>query len=267
MVAWRDGRRHVGLAPSGHVTRILLSKQWSSLSEHTRVNSGERHRTLEKCAHSAVFSPDNRWLLVPATSPNKVFLNRFDPESGKLTPNDPPFAKGPQGKNEARMPRHLVFHPTRPIVYTTNERGQPGVGVWTWNAERGVLTPLQNIVTQPGGFTGRITTADLHLTPDARYLYISNRDITDRQARTGKDSIVGFSVNAQTGRLNLIDHFPCEHMPRSFALDVTGRYVYVAGQGDDRLGAYRIDAQTGRLTKVTQYETAERPTWVHCMAP
>jgi hypothetical protein len=32
-----------------------------------------REIELEKKSHSAVFSPNNRFLLVPATEPNKVF--------------------------------------------------------------------------------------------------------------------------------------------------------------------------------------------------
>jgi len=222
---------------------------------------------FEKCAHSSIFSPDNRWLLVPATGPNKVFIDRFDAQSGKAVPNDPPFAEGPPDADAARCPRHLIFHPTRPFAYTSNERELPGVGAWKWDTDRGTLTRLQNIVTLPDGFTGRIATADLHLTPDARFLYVSNRDVTDRKARTGRDSIVGFSVDAATGRLALIGRFPCEHVPRSFVLDETGRFLYVAGQSDDRLGLYGINPTTGHLTKLTQYETGPRPIWVHCMSP
>lgn len=222
---------------------------------------------LEPKAHSSVFSPNNRWLLVPATGPNKVFQLAFDATTGMTTPNSPPFAPGPESEEDARQPRHLVFHPSLPIVYTTNERERPGVGVWEWDASEGLLDTTQNIVTQPEGFDGDITTADLHLTPDAKFLYVSNRDVTDRKARTGEDSIVGFSVDEESGKLTMIGHFPCEHVPRSFALDETGAFAYVAGQGDDRLGAYEIDPETGELTKVSQYETGARPIWVHVMSP
>lgn len=222
---------------------------------------------LEQKAHSAVFSPNNRFLLVPATGPNKVFQLRFDAESGKVEPNDPPHADGPQGGSEARQPRHLIFHPKLPIAYTTNEREHPGVGVWKWDPKKGQLRTVQNLVTQPEGFEGIITTADLHLTPDTKFLFVSNRDVTDRKAKTGKDSIVGFSVDPETGRLAMIGHTKCEHVPRSFDVDETGQFVYVAGQGDDRLGVYRIDPGKGTLTKVTQYEVGTRPSWVTCVIP
>ena len=220
---------------------------------------------LEPKSHSAVFSPDNRWLLVPATGPNKVFVNQFTAQVGTTKPNDPPFAGGPSGPNDARQPRHLIFHPNLSIVYTTNERERAGVGVWQWDTEAGVLKPVQNIVTQPTGFDGSITTADLHLTPDGRFLYVSNRDITERRAPTGRDSIVAFSVNGATGRLKLVGHTPCERIPRSFTIDKLGKYLYVAGQGDARLGAYRIE-ESGQLKKIKQYQVGKGPIWVETLS-
>ena len=220
---------------------------------------------LEKKAHSAVFSPDNHWLLVPATGPNKVFVNHFTAQVGTTEPNDPPFAPGPAGEGEAQQPRHLIFHPNLSIAYTTNEREQPGVCAWSWDTENGTLKPIQNIVTHPDGFEGKITTADLHLTPDARFLYVSNRDITERGAPQGEDSIVGFRVDPQSGRLELIDHYPCERVPRSFTIDQLGKFLYVAGQGDARLGAYRIES-TGALSKIGQYEVGAGPIWVETLS-
>ncbi len=219
---------------------------------------------LEEKAHSAVFSADNRWLLVPATGPNKVFVNAFHPEEGKLTPNKPPFGSGPAGEDEARQPRHLILHPAKKdILYTTNEREHPGVCVWKWDGEKGTLEPIQNIRTAPDQFEGRISTADLHITPNAKFLYVSNRNIVDRKSKpVGKSSIVGFRVDAADGRLTMIGHTPCENVPRSFCIDQTGKFVYVAGQIDNRLGVYAIDQDSGNLTKIEQHEVGKRPIWV-----
>jgi len=220
---------------------------------------------LEKRAHSAVFSPDNHWLLVPATGPNKVFVNHFMAQVGTAEPNDPPFASGPTGADEARQPRHLIFHPNLSLAYTTNEREQPGVGVWQWDTEKGTLNSIQNNVTHPEGFPGNITTADLHITPNARFLYVSNRDTTSRGAPTGEDSIVAFRVDPQTGHLAFIGHYPCERVPRSFTIDKLGKFLYVAGQGDARLGAYRIE-ESGALTKISQYEVGKGPIWIETLS-
>lgn len=221
---------------------------------------------LEKAAHSSVFSPNNKFLLVPATTPNKVFQLRFDDKNGTLTPNDPSFVSGPDpdGQN-ATQPRHLRFHPNGKIVYTTLEREMPGVGVWEWDAALGSLKLLQNISTFPEDWEGVITTADLHLTPDAKFLYVSNRDLTDRKATSGDSSIVRFSVDEKTGSLTFLGHTPCEHVPRSFAVDRAGEFVYVAGQSAGLLGVYSINQGTGDLTRVQQLETGKSPNWVMCV--
>ena len=233
-----------------------------------RIAKGEPVATmaLEKAAHSSVFSPDNRFLLVPATTPNKIFQLKFDAKTGALTKNDPPSASGPTGEGEAQQPRHLVFHPNNSkIAYTTLERTLPGVGVWRWDADKGTLEVIQNIPTIPDGFTGSITTADLHLTPDAKFLYVSNRDLTDRKAVTGDSSIVGFKVDAETGKLTLIGHTPAPQVPRGFAIDQAGEFLYAAGQTAAKLAIYRIDKATGALTEIERIGTGKGPNWVRCV--
>lgn len=212
---------------------------------------------LEPKAHGANFSRNNRWLLVPATGPNKVFVNVFDPDAATITPHDPPFATAPMAENQARHPRHLVFHSKLAgVVYTTNESKNPGVCVWRWDDEKGTLKPIQNVVTLPENFKERVSTSTLHLTPDARFLYVANR------SKKGQSSIVCLSVDKETGMLKLLDHFPCESVPRSFCIDKTGRFIYVAGQADQRLGVYKINQNTGGLEKVEQLNTGKNPFWV-----
>jgi 6-phosphogluconolactonase len=233
---------------------------------HEGIFEGEtlQELELEKKAHCTMFSPDNKWLLVPATEPNRVFVNAVDLATGRMTPGPSPFSMGPTGEDEARQPRHLIFHPQKAVVYTSNERENPGVCVWEWRAGDGVLTPVQNIVTQPDGYTGKISTADLHLTPDARFLYVSNRHKQDA-SEANHNSIVGFRVDGSTGRLSLIGRFACERVPRSFAVAPSGRFLFVAGQVEAKLGAYRIGAASGALTRVHQVEVGKGANWVSCL--
>ena len=75
--------------------------------------------SLEQKAHSVRFSADFKFLLVPATGPNKVFQLKYDASIGKLTPNDPPFAIGTT--SGAMQPRHLIFSKKHNIAYTSQE--------------------------------------------------------------------------------------------------------------------------------------------------
>jgi 6-phosphogluconolactonase len=186
-------------------------------------------------------------------------------ESGSLGKNDPFFVSGPTGENAAQQPRHLVFHPNGKIVYTTLERESPGVGVWKWDAEKGQLETIQNMITLPDGFPGTITTADLHLTPAAKFLYVSNRDLTDRKAVTGNSSIVGFRVDSGTGKLSLIGHTHCPQVPRAFAIDRAGEFLYAAGQVANKFEVFRIDPETGILTSIQMIDTGKGPNWVRCV--
>ncbi|MEM9018872.1 MAG: beta-propeller fold lactonase family protein, partial [Verrucomicrobiota bacterium] len=232
-----------------------------------KVGVGEPVATiqLEKAAHSSVFSPGNGFLLVPATTPNKIFQLRFDEESGEISPNDPPFVSGPVNEETAQQPRHIVFHPNGKIAYTTQERESPGVAAWSWDESTGQLELLQNVITFPENWEGSITTADLHLTPDTKFLYVSNRDLTDRKAVTGDSSIVGFTVDPETHLLELIGHTPCPQVPRSFAIDRAGEFVYVAGQTAAKLATYRLNGETGELTFVEEIDTLKSPNWVKCV--
>lgn len=221
--------------------------------------------TLEKAAHSAVFSPGNGFLLVPATTPNKIFQIRFDVEKGALAPAPTPFVEGPSAENTAQQPRHLVFHPNGKIAYTTQERESPGVAVWKWDESAGMLTRIQDLISYPDGFEGTITTADLHLTPDAKFLYISNRDLTDRKAPTGASSIVGYRVNPDDFTLSEIGHTPVPQVPRAFAIDRAGEYLYSAGQVAAKLEAFRINKETGILTSIQLLDTGNGPNWIQCV--
>lgn len=194
---------------------------------------------------------------MPATEPNKVFVNRFDADSGTLVPNDPAFAAGPTGEKEARQPRHLLFHPSKKsVVYSTNERDEPGICVWKWETEKGLLEPVQNIITMPDKFEGQISTVTLRITADAKFLFAPNRN------KEGQSSIVCFRTDPESEALTLIGHTPCVSVPRTFYLDRRNKFVYVAGQLDNRLGVYVIDLTVGKLSKVEQQPIGKRPMWM-----
>ncbi|MDF1816455.1 MAG: beta-propeller fold lactonase family protein [Verrucomicrobiales bacterium] len=216
---------------------------------------------LEKKAHSAVFSPDNRFLYVPATGPNKIFQLVFNSDTGALHPNQPSSAPGPKAETDARQPRHIILHPEIDIAYTTNEREMAGVGVWQFDREKGLLESVHGIPSVAGDGEG-MTTADLHLSVDSRFLFVSNRDIKNRKAAQGRDAIAVFAVNEKTGELSFVKRFPCERIPRSFAVGLEGKLLFVGGQGDNKLGVYRIDEANGHLSKLETHGLPGSPGWV-----
>ena len=221
-------------------------------------------KKTEQTAHCIEIDPSGRFVFVPHTSPNKVYQFHLDEKTGKLTPNDPPFVDGPDKDHKYHEPRHYAHHPTLKFAYTSNENGG-GITAWKFNPQTGTLSRMQTLSTLPPDYTGVSGAADIHITPDGRFAYVSNRDVTKRQAgESTKDTLAGVSLNPQTGMMKLIGYFPTAHFPRTFCIDLTGRFVYSAGQRSSTLFAYRIDRQTGKLKHFATYQTGEVPLWVMC---
>jgi 6-phosphogluconolactonase (cycloisomerase 2 family) len=118
-----------------------------------------------------------------------------------------------------------------------------------------MLNPIQNIVTKPN-IDGKFSTATLRMSPNSKFLFVSNRD------RGGKSSISSLKIDPGSGKLSLVGRTPCENVPRSFCLDGSGKFAFVAGQTDNRLGVYSINQSTGQLIKIQQHEVGKRPSWV-----
>ena len=205
----------------------------------------------EKTAHACLIDPTNRFVYIPHTKPNAIYQFRFDDTTGKLAPIQPIIVKGGGKPNQPAGPRHYTYHPTLEIVYAVNELDS-SVSAYQWDKANGGLTRFQSLTTLPANFTQRNTCADIHLTPDGRFLYASNR---------GHNSIAAYKLD-KDGLMTFIDRFETEPIPREFVIDAKGQYLYSAGQKSNKLAAYAIDSNTGRLSRIGNYDTPEGPVWV-----
>ena len=190
-------------------------------------------------AHVVVFSPDNRFLLVADLGLDKVLVYRFDAGTGKIEPNDPPFAALAPGSG----PRHLAFHPSKPWVYVINELSST-VTAFRYDSQRGALEEFQTVSTLPDGFEGENTTAEIAVHPSGKFLYGSNR---------GHDSIAVFQIDQEKGTLSGLATFPTRgEWPRNFALDPKGKFLFAANQRSDSVSIYSVDPATGHLEALGQ---------------
>jgi len=235
--------------------RWLLSAYYASgeVSVHA-IDDGGRlepegtwYKTAEK-AHCILPEPTNYFVFVAHTAPEAIFQFLFNEQTGQLIPNKLPVLRTPPRHG----PRHIVFHHKLNIAYIDNEQGS-SVTRYLMDRYHGTLTPRDTVTTLPADFVGDNSNADLRLTPDSRYLYVSNR---------GHDSLAGYSVAESDGRLTPIGFFPTEQTPRSFNIDPTGTFLYAAGQGSGKVAAYRIDDATGKLDRFATYEVGKAPWWV-----
>ena len=138
----------------------------------------DRKKT-ERTPHCIEIDPSGRFVFVPHTSPNKVYQFRLDGKTGRLIPNDPPFVDGPDNNHNYHEPRHYAHHPKLNVAYTSNENSG-GITAWKFDPAKGTLSRMQTLSTLPADYDGGSAAADIHITPDGRFAYVSNRDITER---------------------------------------------------------------------------------------
>ena len=202
-------------------------------------------------AHSVNIDPSGRFLLVCDLGIDRVMIYRLDEPPGKLSPNPVPFAQLDPGSG----PRHLAFHPDGKHVYVINELNNT-ITAFDYHAKWGGLTTKQVISTLPVGYTDVSYCADIHVHPNGKFLYGSNR---------GHESIAIFAIDEQ-GALTFIGHESVRgKWPRNFAIDPSGQLLYVANERSDNIVAFQIDPQTG-LLHATGYEISVPKPVMICFA-
>ena len=117
----------------------------------------------------------------PAPGPNAIFQFRFDPDTGHITPNDPPRVS----PREPGRPPPLLLSP-QPGHHLRFQRA----GVQRYRLQPGPghrrPEPLPDPVHAARGLSGkRNSCSQIQITPNGKYVYAPNR---------GHDSIAGFAV-------------------------------------------------------------------------
>lgn len=184
--------------------------------------------------HAAFFSADNRFLYVPDLGIDKVMIYAFDEKTGKLSTFKQPFAASEPGSG----PRHICFNPTNTHAYVIEELSGT---VAMYKSVNGKLKRGQRISSLSAGDTGFAGSADIHVSPDGKFLYASNR--------AASNTIAIFRINQKNGKLSLIGHqSTLGKSPRNFIVDPTGNFLLVANQNSDAIVIFKVDKETGLLT-------------------
>ncbi|MEY4612910.1 MAG: 6-phosphogluconolactonase [Planctomycetota bacterium] len=205
-------------------------------------------RQKEPHAHCIVVSPDNKYAFAADLGLDQVLCYKLDSKQGKITANDPPFARTPAGAG----PRHLTFHPNGKKVYVINELLN-SVTLFDYDSTKGSLREEQTISTLPGDFKGTSYCADLKITPDGKYLYGTNR---------GHDSIACYSIGAD-GKLTLVNIEPSLGKgPQNLAITSNGEWLLCANMPGKNVAIFRIDPKTGKIKPVGEPVSMPSPSCI-----
>lgn len=202
-------------------------------------SSIDPNRQTHAYAHSINCDPGGRFAITCDLGADKLFIYRFDPSAGKLSPNDPPSIAVLPGSG----PRHLTFSPDGRFVYAINEMGGT-VTAYSFDANNGILTEIQSATTLKDHEQGN-TSAEVQIDPSGRFLYASNRLTTNY--------LTIFAIDKASGKLTLIGYQDSlGKTPRNFRIDPTGKYLLAANQDSGTLALFAIDHKTGRLSPLGQ---------------
>lgn len=223
---------------SSGTVAVLPVRKDGSLGEAVTVKQHEgrgvnQERQEGPHVHATVLSPDNKTLLVPDLGIDKVMQYAFNASNGSLAAKATPFAKLGDGSG----PRHLDFHPNGKWAYLIQEMGGT---ITAFTFKNGSLQSFQTISTLPAGFSESFSTADIHVSPDGKFLYASNRDAVN--------DIVIYKIHPSDGKLSLVGHqSTLGKTPRNFNFDPSAKFLLVANQRSDDIIIFRRNPQSGLL--------------------
>jgi 6-phosphogluconolactonase len=244
---------------SGSATVIRLNPDGSlgaqtALVKHTGHGANPVFQTGPR-AHTIATSADNRFVVVADFGIDKLMVYKFDAAAGSLTPNDPPSVNVDPGGSG---PRRFIFDPGGKFGYVVSEMNGV-VNVFSWEAQKGVLTAIQAMPTMPAHFNDDPNAASLNpfhsaemmIHPNGKFLYASNR---------GPDTIVVLSVDPGKGTLKPVQEVSSRGlMPRSFGIDPSGDFLLAAGEVSDDVVVFHLDSATGRIIPTRGAARVETP--------
>ena len=255
----RSGRYMLGASYGGNLVSV------NPLRRDGRLEGPRQVIPTARNAHSIVIDRTNKYVFVPHLGTDQVFQFLFDEMTGWLMANTPPVLQLAQGSG----PRHLVLSPDNRFAYLLNELSatvttlalDAKTGLLSEVASASALPPDSKLVPgtprtgsgPPRNRDNDIWAADIHVTPDGRFVYASERT---------SSTIATLAADPASGRLTWIGSTPVEKQPRGFRIDPSGKFMVVSGEKSDTIGSYAIDPSTGALERVASAPTGKGSNWV-----
>ena len=225
-----------------------------SLDAEGRLQAEVQHiafagHTPERVAHihCIIPTPDKKYILATDLGNDRVYRFRYNKKVSKkaevLTAQQVAYQV-----SDRQGPRHLTFSKDGRFAYLINELGGECVVL---SYRKGKLKEVQRLMADEGGGRG---SADIHISPDGRFLYTSHR--------LKKDGIAIFAINAKKGALTKVGYQLTGVHPRNFAITPNGKYLLVACRDNNKIQVFQRNETTGELTETSQEIEVDKPTCI-----
>lgn len=197
--------------------------QFHGHGEHPR-------RQTQPHAHFVTFTPDGRRLWVSDLGTDRI--HTFPVTGGRALVDEAVMADVYIAPGAG--PRHVAFHPSLQRAYLIDEiDGMVNV----LDTAGDVPAVVQRVLADTAGGHG---CGDIHITPDGRFVYASNR--------LKGDGLAIFSVDIRTGLLTPAGNILTGPHPRNFDITPDGSRLLVGARDANAIEVYAIDTLTGTLS-------------------
>ncbi len=183
--------------------------------------------------HMVYFSPDKKYVLSNDLGTDKIYVYNYNPTASTevLSLKDSVSVKAGSG------PRHLTFSKNGKNIYLLQELDG---SLTTFDYEDGKLTQIDETSILPADFKGNFSSADIHISPNGKFLYASNR---------GEANNISIFKIMKKGKLELKGQVSTMGKgPRNFVIDPTGKFLLVAHQYTNNIVVFKINKRKGTLT-------------------
>lgn len=201
-------------------------------------------RQTKPHAHSIYLDSKNKFAYAVDLGIDKILVYSINSETGKL------ILRSAADIEPGSGPRHFVILPNGKFAYVINELNNK---IISFNVDKnnGSLDLIDTYSTLPADFNETSYCADIHIHPNGKFLYGSNR---------GHNSIAVFEINEETGGLKNIGFESTQgNWPRNFVIDPDGNFLLVANQKSNNINVFKINNITGLLEFTGISETVPSP--------
>ena len=230
-----DGKRVVTANYSGGSLSVFPLGRGGKLKERTQLFYGaaggpDTVRQARPHVHCVLFTPDGNHLVASDFSADRLLVFPVS-EQGVAADSTGEALAVPLEADYG--PRHIVFSPDGKTAYVLGELSGK---ITVFDYADGLLAAKQTVDADP--YDGR-GSADIHLSPDGKFLYASNRLVND--------GIAVFKVDKH-GLLEQTAYQATRIHPRNFIITPNGKYLLCACRDSGMIQVFSRDRKTGLLT-------------------